>query len=242
MSKNISLPAMNSSQNQLNRLRVALALWLVMWVVAAASRASAATISRAGEIIVTSVTNNAGGLGSAFQVGDVFSYSLGFNDAILDDDSDPDYGEFQGAITGLALSPLTARPGIWNSLVAWDLGAVYTEKTGALNWSFDVAPASGFGALPNGYALALFFMGFAGLPANGDIGGGQTLGAVTGSILNSVSPSSPNIVEMGFSRGMDSELVSFQLINFHAPEPGRAMLMGVSMAAALAWRRRDNKR
>ena len=233
---------MNSSQSQHNRLRVALALWLAMWVVMAASRGSAATISRAGEIIVTSVTHNAGGLGSAFQAGDVFSYTLSFNDAILDGDSDPDYGEFQGAIAGLMLSPLTARPEIWNSLGNWDLGTVYTEKTGSLNWSFDVAPGSGFGALPNGYALALFFMGFGGLPANGDIGGGQTLGAVTGTILNSVSPTNSNIVEMSFSRGMDSELVSFQLTNFHAPEPGRAMLMGVSMAAALAWRRRENKR
>lgn len=232
---------MNSSRNQINRLRVALLLWAVIWATSQATKASAATVSRSGEILVTSVTSNAGGLGTAFQTGDVFSYTLSFNDAILDADSDSDYGEFHSAITGLILSPLTARPEIWNALGTWDLGTVYTEKTGALNWSFDVAPASGFSSLPNGYALSLFYMGFAGLPPNGDVGGGQTLGAVTGAILNSVSPTNPNLVELSFSRGMDSELVSFQLTNFHAPEPGRAMLMGVSMAATLAWRRRDKR-
>ena len=233
---------MNSQQGHLNRIRVALLLWLVMWVVALAGRADAATVSRAGEILVTSVTSNAGGLGGAFAVGDVFSYALTFDDAILDADFDPDYGEFHDAITGLVLAPLTVRSGIWNQSGTWDLGVVYTEKTGSLNWSYDVAPASGFGALPNGYALSLFFMGFAGLPPNSDAGGARALGAVTGSILNAVSPANPNVVELSFSRGMDSELVSFQLTNFHAPEPGRVMLMGVGMAGALAWRRRDNKR
>ena len=233
---------MNRVPNMQKRLRVAVALWLIMLALGAVARTHAATISRAGEIMVTSVTQNAGGLGAAFQAGDVFSYTLSFDNSILDADSDPGYGEFSSAITGLILSPLTVRSGIWNSLGIWDLGTVYTEKTGALNWSFDVAPSSGFAALPNGYALSLFYMGFGGLPTNGDIGGGQTLGAVTGSILSSVSPSNSNVVELSFSRGMDSEVVSFQLTNFHAPEPGRVMLMGVSMALFLVRRSRENKR
>jgi hypothetical protein len=233
-----SLFPMIASTNKGSRMRVAMALSACLLTLALAKRAPAATVSRAGEIVVTSITTNAGGLGSAFHVGDVFGYTLSYEDGILDMDSDADYGEFASAITGLTLTPLTNRLGIWQPVGSWEFGTVYTEKAGTYNWSFDVAPSSGFGPMVNGYAASLFYMGFGGLAPNGDMGDGQTLGQVTGAILSGVSPMNTNVVELSFTQGMRSELVTFSLTNFHAPEPGRTLLMGVGLVAVLFRRRR----
>jgi hypothetical protein len=233
-----TLLPMNTSTISSSRMRVAILISACFVMLAVMKKGHAATLSRAGEIVVTSVTTNAGGLGSAFLAGDVFSYTLSYEDSVLDMDSDPDYGEFASAITGLTLAPLTSRPNIWQPSGNWLTGTVYTEKTGTYNWSFDVAPDLGFGPTVNGFAASLFYMGFGGLAANGDAGGGQTLGQVTGAILNGVSPMNTNAVELSFTQGMNSELVTFSLTNFHAPEPGRTLLMGVGLVTVLFRRRR----
>ena len=216
------------------RVRVALVVCLGL-TLAAVKTSRAAIVSKMGDLVVSSVTS---GLGSAFQVGDVFSYTLSYDDSILDVDSDPDYGEFNGALTMLSLVPLTSRVGIWTPTGTMGLGSVYTEAGAPQSWSFDAVPTPGFGPSVNGYLAALFYMGFGGLPANGDTGDGQTLGEVTGSILNSVSMANDNIVELSFEQGLNAELVTFELTTFHAPEPSRALLLLGGLVAVIFQRRR----
>jgi hypothetical protein len=177
-------------------------------------------------------------LGTAFNLGDVFEYHLAFDHSILDLDSDPDYGEFQNAITSLTIIPLTSRAGIWSSTGNLGTGTVYTERGAGITWSYDVTPNPLHAPAVNGYTAALFYMGLAGLPENFDTGDGQTLGQVTGNILESVSMGSANYVEMNFEQGANSEIVGFRLIDFHAPEPGRLMLVLVGLSGGIFRRRR----
>ncbi len=215
----------------LNRVRPALFLSLVFSFLPA----QAAIVSRSGLLEVSSVT---AGLGSAFVAGDVFTYTLSYDDAFTDVDSDPGYAEFTGALTSLTIAPQTLRSGIWTPTGEFGNGSVYAEDGAQQSWYFDVTPLSGFGSAVNGYEAVMFAMGFGGLPANADTGSGQTLGQVTGTILDSVSAANNNVVELGFELGMDSQLVTFNLTTFHAPEPGRTMLLLGGLAAAFVRRRR----
>lgn len=215
----------------LNRARLLLFLSLSLWLVPA----QAAVTIRSGLLEVTSVTS---GLGSSFLVGDVFSYTLSYDDAIIDIDPDANYGEFAGALLSVTIAPQTVRAGIWTATGQFGDGSVYTEDGAQQSWYFDAVPLSGFGPPANGYEAVMFAMGFGGLPANGDAGLGQTLGVVTGSILNFVSPAANNSVELAFEQGMDSQLVTFNLTTFHAPEPGRALLLMGGLAVAFMRRRR----
>lgn len=174
--------------------------------------AQAAVMSRSGLLEVSSVT---AGLGPAFVAGDVFTYTLSYNDAITDLDFDPGYAEFNGALTSLTIMPVTLRAGIWTPTGEFGSGNVYAEDGALHSWYFDATPLSGFGPPVNGYDAVMIAMGFGGLPANGDIGGGQTLGAITGNLLDFVSPSANNSVELAFEQGLDSQLVTFNLTTFH---------------------------
>ncbi|MBX7211937.1 MAG: hypothetical protein K1X78_26765 [Verrucomicrobiaceae bacterium] len=207
----------------------------LLFLIQSLAPASAATVSRSGHLIVSGVTS---GIGTAFQIGDVFTYTLSYNDAVTDSDSDPDYGEFSGALTGFTILPQSVRTGIWSPSGLMGAGNVYAESDAQQAWYFDVTPGFGFGPPANGYQAMMFAMGFGGLPANGDIGGGQTLGQVTGAILDFVSPSNNNYAELSFESGLDNQLVTFELTSFHAPEPGRAMLLLFGVYATIFSRKR----
>ena len=196
-------------------------------------KSEAATVTRSGLLVV----NNRGAvLGGAFELGDIFQYTLSYDDAILDSDSDPDYGEFVGAITSFTIMPETVRAGIWSPPSSMGSGNVLTETVAAQTWTFSVWADPGFGPAVGGFNPALLSMGFGGLPANYDTGGGQTLGQVTGSILDSVSMGSSNYVELSFENMTDSHVVNFDLMNFHAPEPSRSVLVLAGLVG-LVWRR-----
>jgi hypothetical protein len=212
-------------------------IWLgsMIWILNSPLQLQAASVIRSGLI---EVTTTSAALGTAFNLGDVFEYHLAFDDSILDLESDPDYGEFQDAITSLTIIPLTSRAGIWSSTGNLGTGTVYTERGAGITWSYDLTPNPLHAPAVNGYTAALFYMGFAGLPENFDTGDGQTLGQVTGNILESVSMGSANYVEMNFEQGANSEIVGFRLINFHAPEPGRLMLVLFGLSGAIFRRRR----
>lgn len=213
-----------------------LATWICLFgCLLAALPLSGAVLARSGTLLVASAD---AGLGSAFAVGDVFSYTLAYDDAVIDSILDPTFGEFTGALISFTILPITVRPGIWSPTTSMGGGSVYTEEGVPQTWSFDVFADPGFGPTANGYAPAMLYMGFGGLPPNFDTGGGQTLGAVTGSILDSVSMASDNIVELNFELGLDSQLVTFELTNFHAPEPGRLMLAGIGLAGLILQRKR----
>lgn len=193
----------------------------------------AATITRSGLLVV----NNRGTvLGGAFELGDIFQYTLSYDDAIFDADPDSNYGEFVGALTSFTIMPETVRAGIWSPTSSMGSGNVSTETVAAQTWSFSVWADLGFGPAVSGFNPALLSMGFGGLPANGDTGGGQTLGQITGSILDSVSMGSSNYVELSFENMTDSHVVNFDLINFHAPEPSRSVLVLAGLMG-LVWRR-----
>jgi hypothetical protein len=211
-------------------------LGLMVVIVGSICNLQAATVSRAGLIEVTSTTAI---LNTAFSLGDVFEYRLTFDNSALDIDSDPDYGEFQGAITSLTIVPVTMRSGIWSSTGSLGTGTIYTERGAGITWSYDLNPDPLYAPAVNGYAAALFYMGFAGLPENFDTGEGETLGQVTGSILDSVSMAAANHVELNFEHGANSEVVGFSLINFHAPEPSRLLLVLVGLSGAIFRRRRQ---
>lgn len=196
---------------------------------------SAAVIARSGLLEVATTTS---GLGNSFVTGDVFTYTLRVEDSVTDIDSDPGYAEFPNAVVSFTIAPVTTRAGIWSPTGAFGNGSVYAEDGAAQTWTFDATPISGFGLEANGYAAVMVAMGFGGLPTNGDIGGGQTLGQVTGNLLNFVSPAASNTVELSFEQGMDNQLVTFNLTTFHAPEPGRAMLLFGGLAAVIGRRRR----
>jgi hypothetical protein len=83
--------------------------------------------------------------------------------------------------------PETVSAGIWSPTSSMGSGNVTTETVAAQTWSFSVTADLGFGPQVGGFDPTLIYMGFGGLPANGDIGGEQTLGQVTGSILDYVS-------------------------------------------------------
>lgn len=195
----------------------------------------AATVSRSGLLVVSSVTS---GLGASLQVGDIFLYTLSFNDAAIDMDPDPDYAEFNGALTSFTIIPQTVRAGIWAPTQSMGGGNIYAENGAQQSWYFDVAPAPAFGPSANGYDAVMFAMGFGGLPANGDTGGGQTLGQVTANLLNYVSPSNHNYAELSFESGLDSQLATFELTTFHAPEPARAMFILLGLCATIFSRKR----
>ncbi len=195
----------------------------------------AATILRQGLLQVRSAD---AALSGAFEVGDVFGYSFSYEGSVSDSDSDPGYGEFTGALRSLTIVPLTARTGIWTPAGSMGSGNVYTEQGVAFTWSFDVMAEPGFGPSIAGYSPEQFYMGFGGLPTNYDIGGGQTLADVTRAILDAVSPSNSNQVELGFTQGVNSQTVQFDLVTFHAPEPGRAMLLFSALGAMCLQRRR----
>lgn len=201
----------------------------------AATELQAAVLARAG---LLEVSSSSPGLGSAFQAGDVFSYSFSFDDAITDMDSDPDYGEFTGAMLSLTILPVTVRPGIWQPVGTMGNGSVYTERGAPYSWSFDAYPNPGFGPSILGFSTVLFNMGFGGLPDGFDTGGGQTLGQVTGNLLDFISVANANRVELAFEQGMLSEAVEFQLTTFHAPEPGRTVLVLAGMMAIFSRRKR----
>lgn len=215
----------------LNRVRLTLLLSLVL----GALPLHAAVLTRAGLIEVTSST---AGLGSAFVAGDIFTYTLSYDDAITDMDSDPGYAEFTGALLSFTIAPQTIRAGIWTPTGTYGNGSVYAEDGAAQSWYFNVIPDIGLGPSVNGYLPTMAAMGFGGLPSNGDTGGGQTLGAITGNLLDHVSPSANNVVELAFEQGLDTQVVTFNLTTFHAPEPGRTMLLFGGLAVALARRRR----
>jgi hypothetical protein len=200
----------------LNRVRLTLVLSFVLGALPLHS----AVLTRAGLIEVTSST---AGLGAAFVVGD---------------DSDPGYAEFTGALVSFTIAPQTIRAGIWTPTGTYGNGSVYAEDGAAQSWYFDVIPNVGLGPSVNGYVPTMAAMGFGGLPSNGDTGGGQTLGAITGNLLDHVSPSANNVVELAFEQGLDTQVVTFNLTTFHAPEPGRTMLLFGGLAVTLARRRR----
>lgn len=195
----------------------------------------AATVARSGLLIVSSVTS---GLGASLQVGDVFTYTLSFDDTAIDIDSDPDYAQFNGALTSFTIIPQTVRSGIWAPTHSMGGGNIYAENGALQSWYFDVTPDPGLSPSANGYAAVMFAMGFGGLPANGDTGGGQTLGQVTGNLLNYVSPSNYNYAELSFESGLDSQLATFELTTFHAPEPARAMFIFLGVCATIFSRKR----
>ncbi len=213
-----------------------LARWgILLGVLMAAAELQAAVLARSG---LLEVASSSPGLGSAFQTGDVFSYSFSFDDAVTDMDSDADYGEFTGALVSLTILPVTARPGIWQPVGTMGAGTVYTERGAPFSWSLDAYPNFGFGPAVSGFTAVLLNMGFGGLPDNFDSGGGQTLGQVTGNLLDFISPSNTNRVELAFEQGMLAEAVSFELTTFHAPEPSRAVLMLAGMMAIFSRRKR----
>ena len=192
-----------------------------------------ATITRSGLLVVSSRDS---ALGGAFELGDIFNYTLSYDDAVVDSDSEPGYGEFVGAITSFTIVPNTVRPSIWTPSGSMGTGTVMTETVAPQTWTFSVTADLGYGPAVSGFDPTLFYMGFGGLPANGDIGGGQTLGQVTGSILDNVTMGSSNFVEFSFENGANSHLVNFDLINFHAPEPSRSVLV-LAGFMGLVWRR-----
>ena len=211
--------------------------WLTLFlaIVSITTDASAATIARSGLLEVSTVT---GGLGSSFVWGDIFTYTIQVEDSVIDIDSDPGYAEFPNAVVSLTIAPVTTRAGIWTPAASFTGGSVYAEDGAVLSWSCDAYPGIGFGSQANGYDAVMLAMGFGGLPANGDTGGGQTLGQITGNLLNFVSPSATNSVELAFEQGIDSQLVTFNLTSFHAPEPGRSLLLLGGLSAGLLRRRR----
>lgn len=192
-----------------------------------------ATVTRSGLLVVNSRDS---ALGGAFELGDIFNYTLSYDDAILDSESDPDYGEFLGAITSFTIMPDTVRSGIWAPSGSMGSGTVTTETGAVRPWTFSVTADLGFGPQVGGFDPTLIYMGFGGLPANGDIGGEQTLGQVTGSILDYVTMGASNLVEFSFENGTNGHVVNFDLINFHAPEPSRSVLVLAGLMG-LVWRR-----
>lgn len=211
-------------------------VWLVfLLVISGLLPVQAAIVSRSGSLVVSSTTPN---LGTSFLPGDIFTYTLSFDDAITDMDSDPGYAEFSGALVSFTIAPQTLRAGIWTPAGVFGGGSVYAENGAAQSWYFDATPTFGFATTANGYTAVMMAMGFGGLPANGDLGGGQTLGAITGSVLDFVSAGGNNVVELAFEQGLDSQLVTFDLTTFHAPEPGRTALLFGGLAAGLFRRRR----
>lgn len=211
--------------------------WPVFFLALTAGAADlpAAIIARSGLLEVSSVT---GGLGFSFVAGDIFTYTLRVEDSVHDIDTDPSYAEFPNAVVSFTIAPITSRAGIWTPTSSFGDGSVYAESGAILSWSFDAYPGIGFGSQANGYDAVMVAMGFGGLPANGDTGGGQTLAQITGNLLNFVSPSSTNSVELAFEQGLDSQLVTFNLTSFHAPEPGRSLLLLGGLSAGLLRRRR----
>ena len=211
--------------------------WPVLFLALAAgtTEVRSAIIVRSGLLEVSSGTS---GLGSSFAVGDIFTYTLRVEDSIADIDSDPGYAEFPNAVVSFTIAPVTSRAGIWTPTASFGDGSVYAENGAVLSWSFDAYPGIGFGSQANGYEAVMVAMGFGGLPANNDSGGGQTLGQITGNLLNFVSPGAANSVELSFEQGLDSQLVTFDLTSFHAPEPGRSLLLMGGLAAGLLRRRR----
>lgn len=209
----------------------------VLWIAFAdcATPAWSAIIARSGLLEVASVTS---GLGSAFELGDLFTYTVSVEGSVLDIDSDPGYAEFPNAVVSFTIAPVTSRAGIWTPTGSFGDGSAYAESGAILSWSFDAYPGIGFGSQANGYDAVMVAMGFGGLPANGDTGGGQTLAQITGNLLEHVSPSATNSVELAFEQGLDSQLVTFNLTSFHAPEPGRSLLLFGGLSAGLLRRRR----
>lgn len=217
-----------------------LATWVcLLGCLLAAHPVGGAVLARSGTLLVTSA---GAGLGSSFAAGDIFSYTLSYDDAVIDLDPDPGYGEFAGGVVSFTITPNTARSGIWTPTTSMGGGSVYTEAGVPQTWSFDVYPDLGFGPTANGYAAAMLYMGFGGLPSNFDTGGGQTLGEVTGNLLDFVSMASDNVVELNFELGLDSQLVTFELTNFHAPEPSRIILIGMGLGGLILQRRRNRGR
>lgn len=215
-----------------------LLIWLVWMTLALSSirQLQAASVIRSGLIEVSHLDTPY--LGHAFAIGDLFEYRLTYNDSVLDTESEAGYGEFDNAVTSLTIIPLTVRSGIWSSTGSLGTGSVYTETGPGITWAFDLIPDPLHAPAVNGYIAALFSMNFADLPANNDTGIGQSLGQVTGNILDSVLMGPGNIVELSFEQGTQSQIVGFSLINFHAPEPGRLMLVLFGLLGAIFRRRR----
>jgi hypothetical protein len=146
-------------------------IWLgsIIWILSSPLQLQSASTIRSG-LIEANTTSAA--LGTAFNLGDVFEYHLAFDNSILDLDSDPDYGEFQNAITSLPIIPLTSRAGIWSSTGNLGTGTVCTERGAGITWSHELPPNPLHAPALNGYIVALFYTGFAGLPENFDTGDG----------------------------------------------------------------------
>lgn len=202
-----------------------------LWMVAVAgwlapSGASAATISVAGLITVTS------DFGASFKSGDTFSYSFTFDDQAVDTDSQTFGARFNAAVSAFSLAPGGANVGIWDpSAGTFSVSPVMNYAVNANSEQVTLqAGGTGFPAI-NGQPfldVALTF-GFGGVQDFVDTGSGQTFAQLVG-----VSP-----LDFATSAWVFPEIrdTSFQGPSITAtvtpvPEPAAAVLALAGIVAA----------